>query len=232
MDPPRILSVPPEIFDKIYSLLEPIYKVLFAMCCKKIYYDPVFTHPDLCKIILLRGGFIVKAAVAYGGAITGGFILDCLFGTNYASDIDIVFDIGKGVSPEWKQYTAFWNTICGFITDMGTDTLCKRLENEQSDTICIVRKFRYNNTRIDLIKCPSGIENYVSQFDFDFCRVLFDGKLKLLCPHAVIQKESRMYNNTYDVTRVYLGHNRIINNSINVLRRCQKYTTRGFKILE
>ena len=230
----QLLLLPIELFDLIYELLEPIYKALFAMTCKALYCIRI----DLCKIIHDRAGAIAQIAVECGGVINGAFVLDCLFGTNYTPDIDILFDVGLHPielcaiheDPKIKYYDEFWSKI----NPQGISiTYCYQLfNNKQTAALCTINEYNFEGRRIKVIKCPrTGVIEYVTRFDYDFCKVIFDGKLRLLHPRTVICKESQELDSMQ--CTIEYGQQGLMATIIHTaeLRR-QKYRARGFKILD
>lgn len=232
---------PEEIICIVYTLLPPIYRVTFALAYPRVSRITTAKSRDIRQIIHKRCPF-ANIVVRNGGVLTGGFLLDCLFGTNFASDIDIIFDIGirndkywtdsvdnEVVTPKMELFAKFRDEF--FEIGARTSDIISRIASEKDEIFCSVRKYVLNDMKIDTIFCEPGIQVYISQYDFDFCKVYFDGKLKMLKPINVIKKESVEHKDRTGTMIEYVGFTLPEDKYYRQIERKDKYTARGFKII-
>jgi hypothetical protein len=235
-------SLPTEVLSKIYNQLELIYKITFSRAYARISrtYEP--NTRDLCGEIRRRSGGIADLLQKYDAAITGGFILDCMFGTYYSSDIDILFDVGidnarfwgRGdiiAEPKLRLFSQFRDNFYNLGARTIRENVHASIMTDDKEVFCVVRKYIYNGAKIDIIICEPGKLTFVSQYDFDFCKVLFTGlHLIVFHPISIIKKYSREHRTKHCGTLIQYTGMENITTMNREHARCEKYRARGFTI--
>ena len=153
--------------------------------------------------------------------ISGSLILQCILDEHWNSDIDIyIYGMNDFKINDLKIFEKKINKV--------NESDAKKIDFfdylKSSKNINKLIKFKLNGVPIDLIFINKPHQDYFKEnFDFDFCKNYFDGnQLTILNCDSIINK-----------TCFYKIHNinYLINNSMFIKKRFDKYKSRGFKIV-
>lgn len=135
-------------------------------------------------------------------SLIGGFLLDCIYNTDYSNDIDILTNYNKMFvaysdrEASQDRFTRVTSSIytSGYVNAMEylTNTRYDDVRSHSKDFN--VRKFiKSGSKNIDhiVLHTIKSHKEFVSGFDFDFCKVCFDGKtLYINNTESIINKTS------------------------------------------
>ncbi len=246
------LEVPMDVLTRIHYWLPLIYKITFSRVCRAAYYAGPVESRDIGRMVRSRLPFSrLDMLFECGGSLTGGFLLDCLYETDYHSDVDVLFDIGIMSFTEWHsgwyadlvvrdEDTAEvkFSKFAKVMKSISTSPLPQgRVLVDESKSICYTRKLTVEGTTFDIILCAPGKQRYIQQYDLDFCKVLWDGKtFTAQCPMSLIKKHSVMRHRSDGEVIEYINEgspDHIIRDIVGPERsgqRAAKYIDRGFSI--
>lgn len=113
--------------------------------------------------------------------LTGGFLLGRILGTNW-SDSDIDFCVDDLTENEYNKLTQIMHNI----------------ELYNINPHCVSRRFHVAHCNVGIISIDYvitsrelSVAQFISDFDFDFCKCWFDGtRLGILCPKSIITKKT------------------------------------------
>src|SRR3989338_11089042 len=177
--------------------------------------------------------------------ISRSYILDCLYGTNNANDIDIIKKIEiKDEDDEWFHQN---NCHTGYSYDIDNgnlqvDNFIKYLHHMGAKEIystgkhkltrCIllnVRNYTINNKKIQFIMINQDIRKYIDYvFDMDICKNYFDGQKLYIKNLAKLMGKYDFYKPINSVAKYLYQPNN--NNNISNECRINKYIKRDFNI--
>ncbi len=245
------IAVPHDIIVMIHSWLPLIYKVTFSRVCRGAYCGELAETRDIGREVRSRLPFsLLDEAFRCGASITGGFLLDCLYDTNYHTDVDLLFDVGIMAFRQWSlwqhdlvirdeddaelKYGKFVRTLMAASQRAGNTG---RILMNGPESICHSRKVTVEGIQFDVITCSPGKERYINQYDLDFCKVLWDGEtFTTTRSMSLIKKHSVMHRVTSGEIIDYINENEHISPvklQVGPARsgmRAAKYIDRGFSI--
>lgn len=180
--------------------------------------------------------------------LTGGTLVGCVYGNIFkTSDIDIavntdVTSIRNVNTLELIYNETHFNKVShcmlelGYVTSIGKTNLY----NVKHATDFVVKQKIFENNKIDhiLIKSHISIKEYIESFDFEFCKMTFDGnKLYIANTDSVITMSAVINDEILKTQRnfwlMYNGNsNYVIDSDDKLESRIIKYCDRGFTIID
>jgi hypothetical protein len=151
--------------------------------------------------------------------VSGSYPLNYLTGNNFKSgDVDIYVDSNNSDDP-----------ICKYIESIAGSTFVRHDSYwYERDRIVCVKNINYNDKTIQIIYLQNGIvpSNYINDnFDFTFCKVIYDGD-KISTTVDVVE----LMQLTGTVTDTMFSESTSLDKKLVALQRSIKYMRRGFTI--
>jgi hypothetical protein len=207
------MEVPPDIIKLIADFLAPLYKILFAQVNRTTYkYIKVDIQSDL------RERFkCIDNVLASGGVIIGPFLLDYLLGTTL-NRVDIFY-------PHTDMLTAMHHHF-------NLAEICKGPAGIIEDNSAL---FIRNDKYIVILCGDCSSEEYVARYPYDFCKIIYDGQLKVQSIHSLITMSSQERpKNMSTACYIEWDHDDSDdwNNLISAEEIREIYTSAGFKIFQ
>jgi hypothetical protein len=198
---------------KFFDLWDPkYYKFLYTIFVKQLEFNIV--NQNNSSTIGIGGESLSSILKSTNSIMSGGFVLQAILGEEWkTSDIDIYCYESNvslllekiGISEEPSLHPRYNN----HYTELTVYNLMDRVINDE-----------YSKIQIIVIKDTTLIEDFIRIFDFDVCRVMFNGTtIRSLTPlHKIMDKEIT-FNPMYYAKFNYKHIERVL-----------KYQERGFTI--
>src|SRR3989338_5744531 len=173
--------------------------------------------------------------------ISGSFILDCLYGTDYCNDIDIIkvmkadrhFGVGANgmlVMDEFMEYLHKIGAKSVLHTRDMSDSIDHQVTTNLSRYILLqVRDYEIKSKKIQVIFVTKNVPEYIENvFDMDICKNYFDGKTLYIKNIDKLVNKYDFYKPINAVAKYLYRHDHNDTNH----SRIDKYRDRGFNIMK
>lgn len=193
--------------------------------------------PALCRRIKAKLATCLGINIwTYGDALSGGFLLDCMFDTAYSSDIDILVNAPpnsglKHIRPKILHAALVADGYAPVNQHGGVHNF--------ADTF-VVRKFICDDKPpVDLIMIGDRYKSeYVRTYDFAFCRAYYDGNVvyiddteALITKHTEITADAVINIMRFaDYDRTTWQYDWAVRAHDRTCSRAAKYAKRGFTV--
>lgn len=184
--------------------------------------------------------------------VSGSFILDCLYDTQFSNDIDIFakvpnndnIDIYNAPTSEYSHFAQVDEKNFGFLiylkkigaANINTDVKFNRFNRNHNPHIVVnitrhslfnTRNYELNNKKIQYIMTTKNPKDFIDNiFDLDICKNYFDGE-KLYIKNFAKLDGKYDYHKPLNGAAKYLYQSETDNTAES---RMQKYIDRGFNI--
>lgn len=181
---------------------------LSLKCICKSYYSHFISKifPQWCIATKRRVETHIKSLDIFNNShsLIGGFLLDCIYNTDFSDDIDLLTNYHKMfvAYPDREAFKDRFMRVTSSIYAFGYVNAMEYLNDTRYDDSRShskdfnVRKFiKFGCKNIDHIVLHTirSHKEFVNGFDFDFCKVYFDGKtLYINNIESIITKSSRI----------------------------------------
>ena len=256
--------LPTEIYNSIGSYLPLIGQYCMSIMCKdtKFFSDSVGFNiqTEFKKYFIKKIKNTVNDAEDLciqlknnNCVVSGSYILDCLYGTNYSSDIDIFKNVNNGVNQdvyctktldinERRQQNSHLYEFRPYLTKIGAEpndfiswsqnnNNHPNSQNHGNNVRCIllnVSNYKLNDKIIQFISITKDYREYIdAMFDLDICKNFFDGEKLYIKNISKLIKKHDTYKPINSVGK-YLYNPDL--SEQNNLSRMEKYIQRGFDI--
>lgn len=165
--------------------------------------------------------YMPEGAWPSGVAITGGFLVGCLYGEEYVGDLDIICD-GAGDT-----------TLNTHLVPMGYTSGWWDAKNSGKGSYVVTRLTHLQSKSIDIIRTDEQPQTFASGFDFAICRVCYDGhSLFIADTTAIITRHSEFddisLRNAVQFADYAFNNRSMLHMRQTTLARVTKYIERGF----
>lgn len=204
----------PDMRTAIYQYLEG--RDLLPLDARKPEINMILTSRVIARLAKLGlDNQFIQLLIENTGLIAGSFVLQCLLGVTWDTDIDIYFQ-SEATS------TAF-SSLEDYLWHRSNHVLYSSQSYSQLQGIRRVRQYTIGKLRVQVINLDTTEtprQHVKNKFDLQFCMSMFNGKMvDIPFPRAIV-----------DMTSEYRPQNRYYITYKCMVRRINKYRARGFTI--
>lgn len=234
MDLVYLLTSNTPFYDIIATELSIIDAIYLRRACKKLY-SLKLPLGNISKLLAKRLGFDPRPLFNNGCVLSGGFLLECLHGDNYGSDVDLLQHVDSYVYDTNPDTNSAPVRLYKWLGNYGYEIPPEGYVKHCYPSGFHARKLLSNGRYIDhiMVNKDISLKEFLTKYDLDFCKNYYDGERLYMYNFDSVASRACTIEESYidhiQIREAVVNNNR--SNQTNFIERIFKYESRGYKII-